>query len=232
MSLLDLTVAEIAMTIPGATALLKKYDINFCAQGSVILKDAAAASEAGLDEVSKALSELPALQVDTTNWKDASDSDLIDHILTRYHEVHKAQLTELTRLSQRVEKVHAERPGCPLGLAEHLAAMHQELLGHMQKEESILFPLIKSGGHPMITSPISVMMADHESHLAEIEKINALTDNLTLPPWACKTWTALYIGLDAFVADLNMHINKENEILFARYLPKTDTSTCCGGCGG
>jgi len=68
----------------------------------------------------------------------------------------------------------------------------------------------------MVSGPISVMMADHEAHIAEIEKIYQLTNDVTLHAGACNTWTALYLGLQAFISDLNMHIHIENAILFAR----------------
>lgn len=36
----------------------------------------------------------------------ASNEELIEHILTRYHDTHREQLPELIQLSERVERVH------------------------------------------------------------------------------------------------------------------------------
>src|SRR3989344_3369539 len=46
----------------------------------------------------------------------ASPSALIDHILARYHEVHRQQLPELIRMARRVEAVHRDNPHVPAGL--------------------------------------------------------------------------------------------------------------------
>lgn len=42
---------------------------------------------------------------------------LIDHIPMRYHEMHRDDLASLMPLADRVERVHAEDPGAPSGLA-------------------------------------------------------------------------------------------------------------------
>jgi regulator of cell morphogenesis and NO signaling len=42
---------------------------------------------------------------------------LIDHILQRFHEVHRRQLPELIGLATKVEAAHAEHPDAPRGLA-------------------------------------------------------------------------------------------------------------------
>ena len=77
---------------------------------------------------------------------------LIDHILARYHEVHRQQLPELIRMARRVEAVHRDHPQVPRGLADHLEAMAQELDSHMRKEEMVLFPLIARGQGSLVAS--------------------------------------------------------------------------------
>ena len=42
--------------------------------------------------------------------------------------------------------MHRDNPEVPAGLADTLEAMHEELLSHMEKEETILFPMLKTGG--------------------------------------------------------------------------------------
>lgn len=54
---------------------------------------------------------------DEFDWRQASRSALIDHLLTRYHAVHRVQLPELIRLCW-VEHVHGERQDCPKGLSD------------------------------------------------------------------------------------------------------------------
>ena len=52
------------------------------------------------------------------DWSKVDNKSLIDHILTRYHQVHREQLPELIRLAARVETVHGSHEQCPNGLAD------------------------------------------------------------------------------------------------------------------
>ncbi|MGO4999700.1 hemerythrin domain-containing protein [Oceanisphaera sp. W20_SRM_FM3] len=154
---------------------------------------------------------------DGTDWDAAGP--LIDHILVRYHAVHRAQLTELSRLARLIERVHADHPLCPHGLTEHLDVLYQELESHMQKEEQILFPLLKRGlgasaGGASLGGPMAVMRREHDGHSVGVSQLQSLTHDLTPPNGACGSWQALYQGLETFIDDLNQHIYLENNILF------------------
>lgn len=149
---------------------------------------------------------------DTASTDDPAE--LTRHIETRYHARHREQLPRLAELAAKVETVHSEDARAPAGLAEVLRRLIGEMEVHMKKEELILFPAIRRGGMPGIGNPIGVMRADHDDHDAEIAEVRRLTGNLTLPEGACQTWTALYEGLNEFIADLEAHIRLENEVLF------------------
>ncbi len=145
---------------------------------------------------------------------------LIEHILTRYHAVHRADLAELLPLAERVEQVHAEDPVAPRGLAQALARLAQEMEDHMRKEEAILFPAMRAGGGPGIAQPITVMRADHDDHAEGIARIRNLTNGFHAPDHACKSWRSLYAGTERFLDDLAAHIALENDVLFPRFEPR------------
>lgn len=147
-------------------------------------------------------------------------AELTRYIETRYHARHRKQLPDLTALSAKVEQVHANAPDVPEGLAALLQKMIGELEVHMKKEELILFPAIRHGGKPGIETTIAVIRADHDDHDAEISRIRALTNDLTLPEGACRKWTMLYDGLTQFVADLEEHLRLENDVLFPQFEPQ------------
>lgn len=154
-------------------------------------------------------------QVSDQHWQNASPEQLINHIFTRFHQQHREQLPELIRLARRVEQVHGSQPACPNGLAEHLEDMQQELESHMLKEEQILFPMLRRGEQQLARGPISVMRFEHEQHEQGLSTLYKLTQNLTLPAGACRTWQALYEQATLFCVDLEEHIRLENDILFA-----------------
>jgi regulator of cell morphogenesis and NO signaling len=146
----------------------------------------------------------------------ASEEELIEHILNRYHDTHRDQLPEMIRLAQRVERVHGSHPECPSGLSAHLETMQAELENHMTKEEQILFPMIVRGISGLARGPISVMRAEHEDHTAALARLDTLTNHLDLPEDACDTWQKLYEQVAAFREDLNVHLALENSVLFTR----------------
>lgn len=153
---------------------------------------------------------------DFTVWETAPFSATIDHILQRYHNVHRAQFEELVPLAQKVAAVHADT--FPAEIAELLAYMQNELLSHMMKEERMLFPMVNQGIGRGAAMPISVMMHEHEEHDQAITRLKELTDNFTIPAEACGSWTRLYRLAEEMVNDLQDHIHLENEVFFPRVL--------------
>lgn len=221
----DQQIGQIAVQLPGATALFRRLKLDFCCGGQVPL--ATAAAEKGLD-VNAVLSELAALQRPNALPEIGEPGALVDHILTRYHDVHRAQLPELIRMAHRVEAVHRANPDMPAGLGDLLEKIQQELLSHMQKEETILFPMLKSGGNPFVGQPIGMMRAEHVDHGAALDQLNALTHDATPPEGACNTWRALYAGIAQFGDDLINHIHLENNVLFPQF---EAAPAAAGGCG-
>lgn len=205
------SLGSLAVQIPGATAVFRRLKLDFCCGGQQTL-DAACASK-GLD-ADAVLGEIQALQQYEAAPEAPAPAELIDHILRRYHEVHRQQLPELIRMARRVEAVHRDHPQVPRGLADHLETMEQELVEHMAKEEQILFPLLKQGGHPMVVHPIGMMRHEHVSHGEQIERLAALTTQHQPPVDACNTWRALYAGTARLTEDLIEHIHTENNLLF------------------
>lgn len=215
MSLIEQSLGQLARSIPGVTQVLHEYQLDFCCGGQHSLRAAAAAKNLDPVAIEARLQALAALAPECgPDWMQASPARLIDHILERFHERHREQLPELIRLSGRVEQVHVDHPDCPAGLTEHLSVMLDELESHMQKEEQVLFPILKQGRGAMASGPIMVMRMEHDEHGAALQRLVALTHDITLPDGACNTWRALYLGLQTLRNDLMEHIHLENNILF------------------
>ena len=223
-------IGQIAVELPGATAIFQRLKLDFCCGGQFSL--AQAASEKGLD-VQAIMGELMGLQRTNAPLENTSTSALIDHVLARYHAVHREQLPELIRMARRVEAVHRDHPLVPNGLTVLLEEAEQDLLSHMMKEENILFPMLKAGGNPFVSQPISMMRSEHSQHGAMLEQLMAVCDNANAPQGACNTWRALYAGISQLHEDLLNHIHLENNILFSQFelpAPEFKASACCGAC--
>lgn len=210
------TLADIATTLPGATAVFRRRKLDFCCGGRVPLSRAAADRGLALSELEAELDAVAALGLAVERPEDTGD--LIQLIETCYHAAHRRDLPELARLARRVEAVHKDHPSVPRGLAELLERMGVELGDHMQKEEDILFPMMRRGGHPMIAQPVAVMLAEHDDHGIHLRALEQLTGDFIAPADACPTWRALYVGAKRFADDLVEHIHIENNVLFPRFL--------------
>ncbi|PQA89698.1 iron-sulfur cluster repair protein YtfE [Hyphococcus luteus] len=208
-------VGDIAATFPGATSVFRKHGIDFCCGGEQALKDAAHRRGVVLERLENDLKALS-----SASKRDAAPAEtaaLIDHILKRYHETHRRELPELVRLARRVEEVHVNHPNAPRGLSEILNLMIGELEVHMKKEELILFPSMRAHDGEKFDAPIIQMRHDHNDHGAHLRQIEELTDHFSLPEGACRTWAALYSGVEKLVEDLMEHIHLENNVLFPRF---------------
>lgn len=206
-------IGEIAVQLPGAIAIFRKHKIDYCCNGAISLAAAVERRGADLANIERQLAALIPQPTETPDEPEA----IIDHIISRYHDTHRRELPELIQLARRVEKVHADHPECPKGLAEFLMAMNETLGPHMQKEEAILFPMIRAG-NPLVSAPIAAMKAEHVGHGEALEALAVLTYDMRPPEGACGSWRALYNGVRKLSDDLIDHIHIENNILFPPFL--------------
>lgn len=209
----DQLVRDIAVELPGATAVFRRHKIDFCCKGGVPLKEAA--EHRGVD-VGAVINELDALQGEDSDAP-SETRELIPYILTRYHEVHLREFPEAIRMARRVEAVHREAAECPHGLGDLLALMAHELEEHQHKEEQVLFPAMLNDAPLDLTFPIGRMLMDHEDLGEQLETLGQLTTDFIPPPGACTTWRALYAACQKLDTDLRMHMHLENNILFPRF---------------
>jgi len=213
------TLADLAVHHPVATRVFLRHRLDFCCGGDRPLAAACQAARLDPNEVVKEIqAESERLGGDPEVWAERPLADLVDHIIARYHEPLRRDLPDLVALARKVESRHGEKPSCPRGLGDLLEGIQAEVGSHLDKEEQILFPIIKAGRGPDAGMPIRVMELEHDQHGANLRRIRELTQDLVLPPEACRSWTALYDGLTRLEAELMEHIHLENNVLFPRAL--------------
>ncbi len=212
------TLGHVAKSHPAASHVFLRHRLDFCCGGRQVLEDACLA--AGLDPdaiISEITEELP--NADDQSWAERPLPELIDFIVTRFHDTLRRDLPVVLEAAQRVERVHGDKPNCPHGLAAQLERMGTEIRQHLDKEEKALFPAIRSGAHGgMLHTPVHVMLQEHEDHGANLQQLRELAADYQPPPEACATWRALYSSLAKLEAELMQHIHLENNVLFPRAL--------------
>ncbi|MFL0693006.1 MAG: iron-sulfur cluster repair di-iron protein [Agrobacterium tumefaciens] len=208
------TVGKIATSLPGAAAVFRRHGISFCCGGTDSLEVAAEA--AGLSPEAL-MGELRGL-VDAASTEAPDETvDLINHIRTRYHDTHRAELISLIPLAAKVERVHGAHPDAPIGLANLLERIQGDLHSHMHREELMLFPLMERSDHQVLTRTIEQMRHEHDVEAEHLSELEHLTGGFHLPEGACNSWRALYTGAKKFADDLVRHMHLENEVLFPRF---------------
>lgn len=217
-----MTLGELAARVPFATKLFHKHHLDFCCRGNQPLDEAC--KRKGVEE-GLVLEELQRLMrgKGDIEWTSVSNADLTRHIIDQYHSSLRATVPEILRLARKVEMVHADHPACPSGLGDVLSEMWEELERHMEKEESILFPMMcERWGLVEVGGPVRQMMKEHTDHGDGLARIRSLCNGFKCPKDACNTWRALYLSLGALEEELMEHIHLENNVLFQRVIESSD----------
>lgn len=212
------TLADLAATRAGASRVFYRHGLDFCCHGRISLLDACAKMEIDVDELVREIEAQVPLASDFQRWDGRPIAELVQHVVDHFHASHRAELPRLLEMARKVEKVHADKPSCPRGLADHVEHLIEELELHMQKEEQALFPMILSGRGHAAAMPIQVMEAEHEEHGRNLARLRELAQDFTPPEDACGTWRALYLGLAEFDQEVMEHIHLENNVLLPRAL--------------
>ena len=138
-------------------------------------------------------------------------AELIDHILTRFHETHRRELPGIVALARELEG-----KGATPTLADDLDVMAKALEMHMFKEEMRLFPMMEQGGNSLIVRLIDDMQAEHGLHGDEVAHIEALLQALPAAG-AGSALASLRTAWTGFLADLAEHTQLEDERLFPMF---------------
>jgi regulator of cell morphogenesis and NO signaling len=211
------TVAEVAASSHAAVRIFAKHGIDFCCGGQRPIADVCTekrvSAPALIAELEDGIAGAPA---DTKDWNTAPFAELIEHILNRHHSYLRS---ELPRIQGWLDKVHSKygvKDAESIGrIPAVYHALRAELESHIQKEEIILFPAILRGNYA-VSGPIHVMELEHESAGEALRLLRSFTNDYTVPEHACRTYRALFEGLQELEADLHVHIHLENNILFPR----------------
>jgi len=226
------TIGELVRERPARSRIFEKHGIDYCCGGKKPL--AQACRERGIDP--DALSaELVAASDDNTEGADPGTmglSELADHIEATHHAYLREELPRLDFMTRKVADVHGDEEPQLREIREVFVACRAELDSHTQKEERVLFPMIRElerADGPTefhcgsLANLIGVMEREHESAGHALDRFRELTDGYTPPQWACNTYRAMVDALAAFERDMHQHVHKENNVLFPRALDELDT---------
>ena len=220
------TVAELAISHPAALSVFTRYNIDYCCGGNRSLEEACL--RAGLNpekirqEIFTSTAQGSSVPGRADQW---SASLLADYIVQNHHAYVRKAIPEIEALLEKVCAAHGDNDIELLNIQQDFADLAKELINHMGKEEVALFPAIKrlehhrDAEHPLIDTlraPISMMEHEHTIAGDLMKSIRILSNNYTVPEFACPTYRVTYQRLKEFDADLMTHVHLENNILFPK----------------
>ena len=225
-NLAGLTVGEIARGFAHAPDWLRVCGIDALAHGALPLTDACARAAIDTTEVTDGLS---ALASDSVSDLQIELDRLCRFIVLHHHEYVRLSLPVVQSMLASLPEAVGSFAGVSLpGL---FGAVTDDLLGHLAKEENILFPAIvalaearRSGrraapsAFATLLHPIRAMEGEHTRVQHTIDRMRQLTDGFTPHRSATDAVSACYRELEAFDRDLQQHVRLENELLFPRAL--------------
>jgi regulator of cell morphogenesis and NO signaling len=232
-----LTVAQLAISHPGALAVFTKYSIDYCCGGHRSIEDAC--RRIGLDpekikaEIAQASGEGTSQTLRPENW---TSTFLADYIIQNHHSYVKKAIPEITAFLDKVCEAHGSDCTELLYIRENFLDLSEELTSHMEKEELVLFPAIKRlesqnrQDHPLnlsLQAPVDAMEHEHTVAGDLVKQIRALSNNYTPPDFACPTFRITFKKLQEFDNDLMRHIHLENNILFPRVKDQKAPGSSC-----
>lgn len=229
-NLADQTVAQVVSDNIKAAHVFKKYGIDFCCGGGISVQKACEKKNLDTATVCDEIAQSRQKGVRMPDYQNWSLPFLIDYIVNTHHVYVTESIHILNQYVEKVARVHGEHHPPLLDIRRLYHQLADELSLHLQKEETVLFPYVKSLAAAQqdpqtafyqppfgtVNNPIALMRAEHDTAGEICKEIADLTEQYQTPEWACNTFKALYAKLQEFEEDLHIHVHLENNILFPK----------------
>jgi regulator of cell morphogenesis and NO signaling len=217
----------VARDIRLARALIE-HKIDFCCGGKELLQEVCTLN---MLDISKVVKDLVGQMLSDSNDSFTPLSQdpiaLTQYIQSTHHAYIRKNLPLIMSFMYKVSAVHGRQHPELIRMRTLMVSLQDELVTHLDKEEQILFPMIRSlFGSPApedslcnlavksVEFPIATMISEHESAGEIMHVIEQLSDSYSCPTDACESYRFLYDSLDSFFRDLQVHIHLENNVLF------------------
>ncbi len=210
-------VRDIASRDPRFRRALEEAGIDTCCGGKRPIREAADAAgiERGqlADLLEKAL--IRPREPVPVDWTEEPVPLLIDYLISHHHAYLYKHLPLTGRLFERALNAHQDHAAELVPLFRLFTRLSSELLPHLEKEETRLFPLVQLPG--AAESLRMLVLELEQEHTGAGNLVHALHEQscgYRIPDYACPTVEQLFTDLAELDAKLHEHIYLENNILF------------------
>src|SRR5215470_6175756 len=134
------TVGELAATLPQAARVFERFGIDYCCGGETPLIEACKSAKTTVSDVLTAIDRAVGTTAPGMNYLDLSQRELIDHIVRKHHAFTLTEIQRLVSLIEKVVSVHWSRHPELLTVQKVFDGLANDLIAHLAKEETVLFP--------------------------------------------------------------------------------------------
>jgi regulator of cell morphogenesis and NO signaling len=227
-SLMNMSIANIVSNNINTVSIFRKFKIDFCFQGNMLLSKACEDNNVNFKQIYK---ELNAVNDNIYYLKDYNSwklDFLIDFLINIHHEYEEENILFLKEYGEKVTNIYGRDHKELREINSLIKEVTDDILEHMKNEEVILFPYIKKLLNAKekntqidikdspLNEPIDSLEDDHKKVSKAFKRISKLTNNYKIPKDACDSFKILYLKLQQFEDDLYRHIHIENNILFPK----------------
>ena len=232
--------APLAALVEGVASagVLDRFGLDYCCGGQRSLAQACEPLGLHPADVIDALDAL-ALGPDSDEgadegadgWATMAPGALVDHLEATHHAWLRGSLDRVRPLADKVAQVHGERHPELVDVQRLVHELAADLLPHLQKEERILFPMIRELAAAQeaptfhcgsLRNPIRVMGFEHDRAGELLAELRSATAGYEVPDDGCASYRLLYEELAALEADTHLHVHKENNLLFPAVVAMED----------
>lgn len=220
-----MTIAEILLVAPQATDVLKRLGIN-CEDTKTKIEYACQEAKVPLQVVKNGLKKINAKSYTHPESAMWPIQLLTDQMMGRHHFYIKELISgirkSIDKVTNQYGSIRIELKKVEYLFSRVVAGMEQ----HLYTEEKILFPVILKLAHKTektpdkkynefhLMHPIEVMENEHETIIADLNKIKILSHGYKVPKGTNVTYQLLYDQLHQLEKYMKYIIQLENRVLF------------------
>jgi len=156
-------------------------------------------------------------------WKDVPVTELVVHIMERYHRETRCGMAELEGFAEEAALLEGHRFPLFIQIRDEVDLFCTEMRSHLKMEEVTLFPAIlaKEQGREVqaeaeLMDPLELFEDEHEAAAGLLKRIWTLTGGFKAPEGSPQIQKDLYRACQTLAESLVRHIYLENEILFKK----------------
>lgn len=225
------TVAHIVREDYRTADIFKKYGINYCCGGQLLLEEACLQKQLDYEKIIRELEQATRIMHLSNNlqYNKWETGFLIDYIINVHHAYLKDTLPGFGISLASFVSGHKKQYPYLEEMQSLVETISSLLLANNQQEEEIIFPYIKQIENThrrkeiygnlfvrTLRKPLSHIENEHKKISDLLTQIRTLTNNYKIPDNACINHQVIFQKLQEIDNDLIQHKHLENNILFPR----------------